>query len=173
MKANDKKGMNIIGSYELVPVPDHGRLVEADAVVEQIDAWLDSVGYANIGKSLSYYGELLGCIQDAPTIIPADLSHTVDISEKWENVTQQQAALNMAYQRGRYDEQKRMFAEPLTNYSQVTRKSPEELAEWLDGTFRAAEWCDISKFPNEDCMEVPCYGCILEWLKREATDGQT
>ena len=85
----------------------------------------------------------------------------------------QRAALNMAYQRGRYDEQKRMFAEPPTNYSQVTRKSPEELAEWLDGTFRAAEWCDISKFPNEDCTEVPCYGCILEWLKREATDGQT
>ena len=41
------------------------------------------------------------------------IDYGVDISEKWENVTQQRAALNMAYQRGRYDEQKRMFAERL------------------------------------------------------------
>ena len=56
----------------LIPVPVHGRLVEADAVEEQIDEWIDAVGYATIGKGLSYYGELLGCIEDAPTIIPAD-----------------------------------------------------------------------------------------------------
>lgn len=56
----------------LIPVPDHGRLVEADAVVEQIDEWIDAVGYATVGKGLSYYGELLGCVDDAPTIIPAD-----------------------------------------------------------------------------------------------------
>lgn len=56
----------------LIPVHDHGRLVEADAVVEQIDEWIDAVGYATVGKGMSYYGELLGCIEDAPTIIPAD-----------------------------------------------------------------------------------------------------
>lgn len=54
-----------------IPVPDHGRLVEADAVVEQIDEWLDTVGYPTVGKGLSYYWELLGCIEDTPTIIPA------------------------------------------------------------------------------------------------------
>ena len=59
-------------TYQAIPVPDHGRLVEADAVVEQIDEWIDVVGYATVGKGLSYYGELLGCIEDAPTIIPAD-----------------------------------------------------------------------------------------------------
>lgn len=57
---------------QAIPVPDHGRLVEANAVVEQIDEWLDTVGYATVGKSLSYYGELLGCVEDAPTIISAD-----------------------------------------------------------------------------------------------------
>lgn len=56
----------------LIPIHDHGRLVEADAVAEQIDEWIDAVGYATVGKGLSYYGELLGCIEDAPTIIPAD-----------------------------------------------------------------------------------------------------
>ena len=44
------------------------RLVYAEDVKEQIDEWLDCVGTAYVGKGLSYYGELLGCIEDAPTI---------------------------------------------------------------------------------------------------------
>ena len=56
----------------LVPVPPHGRLIEDTAVREQIDEWLDSVGDVVVGHGLSYFGELLGCIKDAPTIIPAD-----------------------------------------------------------------------------------------------------
>lgn len=56
----------------LVPVPSHGRLIEDTAVREQIDEWLDSVGDVVVGRGLSYYGELLGCIEDAPTIIPAE-----------------------------------------------------------------------------------------------------
>ena len=56
----------------LVPVPPHGRLIEDEAVREQIDEWLDSVGDVVVGHGLSYYGELLGCIEDAPTIIPAE-----------------------------------------------------------------------------------------------------
>ena len=57
---------------EAVPVPPHGRLIEDVAVREQIDEWLDSVGDVVVGRGLSYYGELLGCIEDAPTIIPAE-----------------------------------------------------------------------------------------------------
>lgn len=60
------------GSCPLIPVPEHGRLIEDVAVREQIDEWLDSVGDVVLGHGLSYYGELLGCIEDAPTIIPAD-----------------------------------------------------------------------------------------------------
>lgn len=44
------------------------RLINEDDVIEQIDDWLNSVGYCTIGKGLSYYGELIGCIQDAPTV---------------------------------------------------------------------------------------------------------
>lgn len=54
-----------------VEVPPHGRLIEDAAVREQIDEWLDSVGDVVVGRGLSYYGELLGCIEDAPTVIPA------------------------------------------------------------------------------------------------------
>ena len=54
-----------------VSVPPHGRLIEDAAVREQIDEWLDSVGDVVVGRGLSYYGELLGCIEDAPTVIPA------------------------------------------------------------------------------------------------------
>ena len=34
--------------------------------IEEIDKWLDAVGTALVGKGLSYYGELIGCIEDAP-----------------------------------------------------------------------------------------------------------
>lgn len=56
----------------LVEIPPHGRLIEDVAVREQIDEWLDSVGDVVVGHGLSYYGELLGCIEDAPTIIEAE-----------------------------------------------------------------------------------------------------
>ena len=44
------------------------RIVDADVVRENIEEWLDSVGTALIGKGLSYTGELMGCIEDAPTV---------------------------------------------------------------------------------------------------------
>lgn len=47
------------------------RLVDADKVVENIDEWLDSVGYPTVGKGLSYYGELIGCVDETPTITPS------------------------------------------------------------------------------------------------------
>lgn len=58
-----------------------------------------------------------------------------------------------------------------THYDEIRAMNIEELAEWLDGNFRRADWCDQSKFPNGDCMEVPCLGCIINWLKQEVSDG--
>lgn len=34
--------------------------------IEEIDKWLDAVGTALVGKGMSYYGELIGCIEDTP-----------------------------------------------------------------------------------------------------------
>ena len=39
--------------------------ISREAAIEEIDKWLDSVGTALVGKGLSYYGELIGCIEDA------------------------------------------------------------------------------------------------------------
>ena len=44
------------------------RLIDGDVAVENIEEWLNSVGTALIGKGLSYTGELMGCIEDAPTV---------------------------------------------------------------------------------------------------------
>ena len=44
------------------------RLVYAEDVMDNIDAWLDAVGAIIIDKPYSYYGELMGCIKDAPTV---------------------------------------------------------------------------------------------------------
>lgn len=61
------------------------RIIDADALVDIIDEWLDAVGYATIGKGLSYYGELLGCIQDAPTIKTKPVVHGEWIKSEIEN----------------------------------------------------------------------------------------
>ena len=44
-------------------MPD--EYISREAAIEEIDKWLDSVGTALVGKGLSYYGELIGCIEDA------------------------------------------------------------------------------------------------------------
>ena len=42
------------------------ELVRRADVRDEIDRWLDSVGTILIGKGLSSYGELIGCLEDAP-----------------------------------------------------------------------------------------------------------
>jgi hypothetical protein len=42
------------------------RLIDADKAVEQINEWLDQTGA--IPLNTSYHFELLGCIEDCPTI---------------------------------------------------------------------------------------------------------
>lgn len=44
------------------------RSIDADKTIDNINEWLDTVGYAVIGKGLSYYAELIGCIDESPTI---------------------------------------------------------------------------------------------------------
>lgn len=58
-----------------------------------------------------------------------------------------------------------------TNADRIRAMTDEELAEFFHSNFRDAAWCDTSKFPENDCMEVPCLGCILDWLRQEESDG--
>lgn len=51
------------------------RLIDADIALENIDGWLDTVGTALIGRGLSYYAELQGCIEDAPTVDAVPVVH--------------------------------------------------------------------------------------------------
>ena len=53
-------------------MPD--EYISREAAIEEIDKWLDTVGTALVGKGLSYYGELIGCIEDART---ADVAEVV------------------------------------------------------------------------------------------------
>ena len=43
-----------------------------------LDEWLDSVGTVMVGKGLSSYGELIGCIEDTPTRTPPNEWVSVD-----------------------------------------------------------------------------------------------
>ena len=44
-------------------MPD--EYISREEAIEEIDKWLDTVGTALVGKGMSYYGELIGCIEDA------------------------------------------------------------------------------------------------------------
>lgn len=62
----------IIGSYELVPVPDHGRLIEKSALHEACYIHFEDFMKGNIdGKTALLNIERE--IKAAPTIIPADM----------------------------------------------------------------------------------------------------
>ena len=54
-------------------MPD--EYISREAAIEEIDKWLDSVGTALVGKGLSYYGELIGCIEDARAADVAEVRH--------------------------------------------------------------------------------------------------
>ena len=40
--------------------------IEREKAIDEIDKWLDSVGYVTVGKGLTSYGELIGCLEDTP-----------------------------------------------------------------------------------------------------------
>ena len=46
------------------------KIIDADRAIDMIDAWLDSVGIVLVAKPLSGYEELIGCIEDTPTLTP-------------------------------------------------------------------------------------------------------
>lgn len=54
-------------------MPD--EYIRREAAIEEIDKWLDAVGTALVGKGLSYYGELIGCIEDTPAADVAEVVH--------------------------------------------------------------------------------------------------
>lgn len=51
------------------------ELVRRADVQDEIDRWLDSVGTIMVGKGLSSYGELIGCLKDAPAADVAPVVH--------------------------------------------------------------------------------------------------
>lgn len=63
------------------------RLIDAGIALENIDEWLDTVGTALIGRGLSYYAELQGCIEDAPTVDAVPVVRCKDC-ERWQRHTQ-------------------------------------------------------------------------------------
>lgn len=67
--------------YKLIPVPDHGRLIDAEALAKEIE-------YARFHHShtdglaarhhVAEYGHFLNALSEFPTIIPGDKNETPD-----------------------------------------------------------------------------------------------
>ena len=60
---------------------------------------------------------------------------------------------------------------PATNYDRLIRKTPEELAHWID-EHECASWCPDNPrvdMETKECLENDgeCWKCVLDWLKEE------
>ena len=55
-----------------------------------------------------------------------------------------------------------------TNADRIRAMSDEELANWLDYMYGRCDWCDTNKVGTDDCSDIACTDCILEWLKQPA-----
>lgn len=55
------------------------RIIDAYRAIDMIDEWLDSVGTVLVGKGLSSYGELIGCIEDTPALTPPNEPLTLEV----------------------------------------------------------------------------------------------
>lgn len=51
------------------------KYIEREKAIDEIDKWLDSVGYVTVGKGLTSYGELIGCLKDTPTADVVEVKH--------------------------------------------------------------------------------------------------
>ena len=49
--------------------------IEREKAIDEIDKWLDSVGYVTVGKGLTSYGELIGCLEDTPAADVVEVKH--------------------------------------------------------------------------------------------------
>lgn len=76
------------------------RPIDAYQAIDIIDEWLDSVGTVMVGKGLSSYGELIGCIEDAPTLTPPNELLTLEFDvvdtttgkyPDWERIAREEA----------------------------------------------------------------------------------
>ena len=57
-----------------------------------------------------------------------------------------------------------------THADYIRAMSDEELAKWIDWLFGRCEWCDTDKMAADECNDVECTPCILEWLKQPAEE---
>jgi hypothetical protein len=58
------------------------------------------------------------------------------------------------------------FMPPKTNADRIRAMSDVELAKWIDWLFGRCEWCDTDKMATDDCNDVECTPCIVEWLQQ-------
>ena len=53
-----------------------------------------------------------------------------------------------------------------TNADHIRAMNDEDLAKWIDWLFGRCEWCDTDKIATDDCNDVECTPCTLEWPKQ-------
>lgn len=124
------------------------RMIDAYQAIDIIDEWLDSVGTVMVGKGLSSYGELIGCIEEAPTL-PQPNEWVSRLRELDELYTKLQIVTGFTA-----EQLLKMFAAGYTLERPDDSKSFEEMASLSETTP-----------PNEP---LTCQGCACEEYSRDA-----
>ena len=69
----------IDGNCPLVPVPEHGRLIDADALKDLAREWIPPYNTSNASVVMNLFGLIDNLADNAPTIIPADKGGADDV----------------------------------------------------------------------------------------------
>lgn len=59
------------------------RAIDAYRAIDNIDEWLDSTGTVMLDRGSSSYGELIGCIEDTPTLTQPNEPLTLEELDGW------------------------------------------------------------------------------------------
>ena len=137
----------------LIPVPEHGRTIDADALMHEFEKAQRTMAQHGQEYSCSFMSSSQEistewyCVEDmlenAPTIIPAEGGRGMKDYPPY-----------LDYPKER---------KPQTNYDRIISKTPEELAEWLRNVITECSRCPCNETPV--LCEKPCKECLFDWLK--------
>ena len=127
--------------------------IEREKAIDEIDKWLDSVGYVTVGKGLTSYGELIGCLEDTPAADVVEVVRCKDCAiphNKWLGCPKMNGLIPPPNHFCSYGERKECADQkPVTNFEyfkkNIAKMSIDELAKVIKDSDNCEKFCVFTK----------------------------
>ena len=127
--------------------------IEREKAIDEIDKWLDSVGYVTVGKGLTSYGELIGCLEDTPAADVVEVVRCKDCAiphNKWLGCPKMNGLIPPPNHFCSYGVKKECTDQkPVTNFEyfkkNIAKMSIDELAKVIKDSDNCEKFCVFTK----------------------------